>query len=185
MSASAASASASAAADLDADHPLAAANRAPTAETAIDAVCEAVVVRLSQRLPARVAIAHFPNKPGEYDFEGQDAAALVIYDGSRFDVAGQVGDQGVRETVRLTIVLLVRALRGATGAYGLTREIRTALHGQSLAGGVGLRPIEIELESEDEGVFRYRLVFETRLPAVPYRTATQSPLIHRTRAETD
>lgn len=169
--------------DLPPTHPLAASNRALPAQDAIEALCAAVVDRLGQRLPPRVRVEHFPNKPAEFDFEGSDAAALVIYDGSRFAEAGPIGEQGVRETVRLAVVLLVRGLRGHEGAYALTRAVRSALHGQTLAGARALRPIEIELESEDEGVFRWRLAFETGLPAVPAHAAQEAPLINRALTE--
>lgn len=137
----------------------------------IDAVCDAAIARLKDRLPVKVVIEDFPDKPEEFDFEGYDAAALVLFDGSTFDEAGPVGQQGTRETQRLVVGLLVRTLRGPTGAYGLIHEIRTALHGQSLAGMTGLRPLKVELERQAEGVFQYTLAFEGKLPAVPVRSA--------------
>jgi Gp37 protein len=171
-----------AAAALDPAHPLATGNRQAERASPIDALCNAAVDLLALKLPGSVKVEHFPNKPAEFDFEGSNAAALVIYDGSRFDQEGQPGQQGVRETVRLAVMLLVRSLRGDAGAYALTHEIRKALHGQSLAGMTGLRPLETELESESDGVFTYRLAYEGRLPAVPVRTATQHPIINRASA---
>lgn len=154
------------------EHPSASAYRAPSPVSPIDAICEAAVARLKERLPGRVIVEHFPDKPGEFDFEGYDAAALVIYDGSRFDKAGQLGAQGIREELRLVVSLLVRSLCGGNGAYVLLADIRSALHGQSLAGSTGLRPVEIELERENEGVFQYRAAFEATIVAVPNKIAS-------------
>lgn len=154
---------------LPADHP--AQGSMGATQSPVDALCDAAVERLKTRLPPRVIVEHFPDKPEQYDFEGYDAAALVIYDASRFDREGQLGAQGLRETLRLVVVLMVRSLRGSNGAYELLHDIRTALHGQSLAGCTGLIPTEIALESEASGVFRYHAAFEGSLPAVPVKVS--------------
>jgi hypothetical protein len=137
----------------------------------IEALCAAAMERLKQRLPGRVVVELFPDKPGEFDFEGYEAAALVLYDGSRFDVGGPLGEQGLREETRLVVSLLVRSLRGEGGAYALLADIRAALHGASLAGSTALRPVEIALEREAEGVWQYRLAFAATLIAVPVKSA--------------
>ncbi len=149
------------------DHPSARANLARPALSPIDAVCDAAVMRLKERLPGGVVVEHFPDKPEEYDFEGYDAAALVIYDKSTFGKEGLVGAQGTREEVRLVVVLLVRSLRGPGGAYRLLFDIRSALHGVSLAGMTGLRPVEVDLERQNENVFQYSVAFEGAIVAVP------------------
>lgn len=133
----------------------------------IDAVSDALVARLKERLPNRVAVDIFPDKPADYDFEGMDAAALVLYDGSRFDASGPLGEQGLSEELRLVVSLLVRSLRGGNGAHALIQDVRAALHGASLAGSTALRPVEIALEREADGVWQYRLVFAAALVAVP------------------
>jgi len=166
--------------DLPADHPLAAAARPPERLSPIDAIVAAGVKRLADRLPPAVRVEAFPDKIEAFDFEGSDAAVLVIYDGGRFEEAGPVGGQGMRQTVRLAVVLLTRELRGPRGANGLIHEIATALAGESLAGSTGLRPIEAELEQESEGVWRHRVLFEARIPFIPSRRASQHPLLNRT-----
>lgn len=152
-------------------HPSARAFAAKPHPSPIDLICDEVVAQLEIKLPGKVKVEHFPDKPAEYDFEGYDAAALVIYDGSRFDKAGLAGAQGVREEVRLVVSLLVRTVRGPTGAYGLIHDIRSALHGASFGGSVGLKPVETELEREQDGVFQYRLVFEGAVVAVPVKSS--------------
>jgi len=137
----------------------------------IDAVADAMVERLKQRLPGSVAVEHFPDKPEEYDFPGHDAAALVIWDGSTFDQAGPTGEQGTREALRMGVALIVRSLRGPSGAYALKHEIQKALHGQSFAGATGLRPVKADLERQGENVFQYLLVFEGKVPTLPIRPA--------------
>ena len=154
---------------LPADHP-ARATESPR-PSPITALSDAVIARLKTRLPGRVRVEAFPDKPEEYDFEGYDAAALVLYDGSRFDAAGPLGEQGLRETQRLVVALLVRSLLGEGGAYRLIHEARVALHGVSLAGATALRPLEAALERSDAGVWQYRLVFEATLVAVPSTSA--------------
>lgn len=154
---------------LPADHPARSTERPRLSP--IDAVCAAAVERLDGRLPGRVVVASFPDKPAEFDFEGHDAAALVLYDGSRFDAAGAPGAQGLSEELRLVVALLVRSLDGEGGAYRLIHEARLALHGVSLAGATGLRPVEVALDREHEGVWQYRLVFAGDIVAVPVKSA--------------
>jgi Gp37 protein len=169
-----------AATNLPTSHPLAQVNREPILASPIDRLCDALVDRLTIRLQPSVKLAHFPNKPEEFDFEGYEAAALVLYDGSRFERDGLRGQQGIPEIVKIVIVLLVRELRGPTGAYGLCHTIRQSLHGISLAGATGLTPVETALEREAEGVYQYRLEFEGRLIAVPAPVSREMPLLHST-----
>lgn len=153
------------------DHPSATAAIAPDRASPLDAVCDAAVERLKASLPGKVRVEHFPDKPEDFDFEGFEAAALVLYDGGDFDAAGARGEQGVAEEVRLVVVLMVRSLRGPNGSNRLLEEIRLALHGHSLAGMTGLRPLKRELEREGSGVFQYSFAFAGRLPALPGRAA--------------
>lgn len=147
--------------------PLATSNRAPARLSPIEAMCEAAVDRLRIELPGKVTIDHFPDRAEQYDFEGYDAAALVLYGGSRFSGDGLLGAAGVDETPRLVVALLVRSLRGPSGAYELIQAIRLALQGASLAGSKALFPVEADLENQSENVFQYRLVFEGGLVAAP------------------
>jgi hypothetical protein len=156
---------------IPSDHPASRDNREAERPSPIDAVADAMVARLKEKLPGKVAVDHFPDKPEEYDFEGSDAAALVIWDGSTFDQAGVTGEQGTREALRMGVALLVRSLRGPSGAYALKHEIQLALHGWSFAGTTGLRPVKADLERQGEGVFQYLLVFEGAIRAVPTRPA--------------
>jgi hypothetical protein len=148
-------------------HPAGTESLVPVAPTRIEALCAAAVDRLAQALPPRTVVTHYPDRPEEFDFEGSDAAALVLYEGSRFDEAGLAGARGAREFVRLTVVLLVRALAGDGGAYRLIEATRAALHGQALAGATGLRPVEVALDRQDAQVFQFRVSFEAALPAIP------------------
>lgn len=153
------------------DHPAAPAFREAEPPSPIDAVADAMVVRLKQQLPGKITVEDFPDKPEEYDFEGYDAAALVLWDGSTFDQSGPAGEQGTREALRMCVALLVRSLRGPSGAYALKHAIQLALHGWSFAGTTGLRPVKADLERQGEGVFQYLLVFEGAIRAVPTRPA--------------
>ncbi len=158
-------------------HPASSASATPVAPSMIDQVCEAAIARLKATLAGRVIIEHFPDDPDSYDFEGYDAAALVLWNGDQFDAAGLRGHQGSRITMTLSVVLLVRALSGTGGAYDLLEQIRLGLHGESLAGSTALRPIRRELERQGEGVFQYRSDFEAGLSAVggARRTAVLMP----------
>ncbi|QCI65632.1 Gp37 family protein [Phreatobacter stygius] len=157
------------------DHPAGTGSVVLDPSSPIDGICEAAVARLKERLPPRVQIEDFPAKPDDYDFEGYEAAALVIYEGSDFDRAGLRGEQGMAEELRLTVVLLVRSLRGANGAYGLLRDIRTSLHGVSLAGSTGMRPVKCHLDSARDGVYQYQFAFAGQLPAVPVKSGVAMP----------
>jgi hypothetical protein len=148
------------------EHPASAASAAAALPSPVEAVVAAAVARLSDTLPPRVHVAAFPDNPDAFDFEGHASAALVLYDGSRFDEAGLGGQRGQRETLRIVIALLVRALLGNGGAYELVDATRKALHGRVLASATGCRPVEIALERQDQGVFQYRLVFEATLPVM-------------------
>lgn len=145
-------------------------NEAPR-PSPVDAVCEAAIERLKTRLPGKVMVEGFPDRPDDFDFEGFDAAALVIYDGSRFDASGPLGEQGLREELRLVVSLLTRGLNGDGGAYALIKDVRAALHGASLAGSTALAPIEIALEREAAGVWQYRLAFAATILAVPVKSS--------------
>lgn len=155
---------------IPADHPSSPANRAPERASPIDALCQGIVERLKISLAPTVTIEHFPNKPDAYDFEGYNAAALVLYNSSRFDADGQRGAQSLHEDVVIEICLLVRELRGPTGAYSLLLDIRTSLHGASVAGSTGLRPDAIDLQSERDGVYQFQFKFECTLVSVPVKT---------------
>ena len=157
---------------VPADHPASRENREAQGETLsspIEAVAGAMVARLKDKLPGSVVVDHFPDKPEEFDFPDGGAAALVIWDGSGFDQGGPVGQQGTREALRMGVALLVRSLRGPSGAYVLKHEIQRALHGYSFAGATGLRPIKADLERQAENVFQYLFVFEGTIPAIPDR----------------
>lgn len=144
--------------EIPADNPAHAAFVERPKADPVTAIVDAALEILRTQLPPQMAVERFPNKPADYDFQAQ-AAALVIYDGSKFDAAGN------REDIRLVVSLLVRSLDGDHGAYPIIQAIRLALHDQSLAGATGTRPVEVELEAEADGVFRWRLVFAASLPA--------------------
>lgn len=157
---------------VPADHPASRETReaqGTSPSSPIEAVAEAMVSRLKDKLPGSVEVDHFPDKPEEFDFPEDGAAALVIWDGSSFDQGGPVGQQGTREALRLGVALLVRSLRGPSGAYVLKHEIQRALHGYSFAGATALRPIKADLERQADNVFQYLLVFEGTIPAIPDR----------------
>lgn len=152
---------------LPSEGPLAKESREPPRPAPLDAVCDAAVAVLKAELPGNVFIDHFPDKPDQFDFEGHGAAALVLFGGSRFTGDGLRGFGAFNEALRLVVVLLVRSLRGPSGAYELINITRRALTGASLAGSQAAFPVEIDLESEHEQVFQYRLVFETGLVSAP------------------
>lgn len=142
----------------------------PAPAAPLDRLVNAVVDRLSTILMPSVQVVPFPDRPDEYDFEGYDAAALVLYQGSRFDGAGPLGQQGMSEDVRLVVALLVRSLRGDGGAHGLIHAVCQALQGQSMAGATALRPVEFDLHGQrQDGVFQYHLTFTATLKIPPLR----------------
>jgi hypothetical protein len=133
----------------------------------VEALCLGVVDILKTRLINSVTVQYFPDKPAEFDFEGYDAAALVLYLGSQFDRQGLRGAQGIHQQIRLRVTLLVRLLHGHGGALGLLHDIRRSLQGVSVAGCTALVPTNEALNSEQQNVFSYDVDFETTLIAVP------------------
>jgi Gp37 protein len=149
---------------LDADNPAHRSHAVKPRPAPVDGVVDAAIALLGLKLPPRVIVERFPDKPADYDFEGHDAAVLVIYDGSKFE------PNGLREELRLVAIILVRSLDGQNGGYALIDEVRKALHDQSLAGATGTRPVEVQLEDEADGVFRWRVVFAANLMTAPGRS---------------
>lgn len=147
-------------------HPASAGAAVPARPSMIDQICEAAVERLKATLAGRVIVEHFPDDPDRFDFEGYDAAALVLWNGDQFAASGLRGQQGALITMTISVVLLVRALRGHGGAYELLEQVRLALHGESLAGSTALRPTRRELENQNDGVFQYRSDFEGGLSTI-------------------
>lgn len=149
---------------VPADNPAHGSHAAKARRVPIDGVVDAAVAVLALKLPPEVRVERFPDRPADYDFEGSEAAALVIYDGSRFDAGGS------REELRLVVIVLARSLDGENGGYALIHSVRTALHDQSLDGASAARPVEVALEDEADGVFRWRIAFAANLPVVSART---------------
>lgn len=135
--------------------------------TRLDALTDAVVERLRRKLPPRVHIARFPDKPAEFDFQGYEAAVLVICVAGAFAAAPVGARVALRETVTVRAPILVRSLDGALGAPSLIEDVRLALQGASLAGATAMLPLRWSLDDTSDGeVWRFDFEFETTLPAL-------------------
>ena len=133
----------------------------------LEVLTRAVVDRLAQKLPPRVHVARFPDKPAEFDFQGYDAAVLAIVTGGAFGQAPVAARAALRETVTVKTPILVRSLDGALGAPSLIEDVRLALQGVSLAGATAMQPLRWALDETSDGeVWRFDFEFETTLPAV-------------------
>ena len=138
----------------------------PSPLSRLEALTEAVLERLANRLPRSVAVERFPARADDYDMQGRAAAALVICTGGTFARAPTPATAALSETVSIVVVLLVRALSGDAGAPALIEDVRLSLQGAALAGARALQPIGWFLVARDEELLRFDFEFETQLPAV-------------------
>lgn len=150
-----------------ADTPIAAAQRAAAPVTRIEALTRAVLARLAEHMPPRVHVARFPDRPAAFDFQGYEAAVLVICTGGSFGASPTPSRAALRETINVRAPILVRSLDGALGAPALIEDVRIALQGMSLAGGTAMQPLRWALDEQSDGeVWRFDFEFSTTLPAV-------------------
>ncbi|MFG1409509.1 Gp37 family protein [Xanthobacter sp. VTT E-85241] len=132
-----------------------------------------IIARLKERLPGRIGrIEPFPDRPSDFDFPDREAAVVLVhFTGADYAPAeGPRGAYSPRRTLKWSVVLLVRSLRGAEGgrigAYEALDEIRRALQGVSFAGATAMVPKRETLDEEKAGVWRWALEFTCAIPAV-------------------
>lgn len=135
----------------------------------------AVAQRLRAQLPAFVVDA-YPDDEARFAWSGASRHLLVAPEGSTFGEPASHDPLHVEETVRLSVTVLVRSLRGELGAVTALTAIRRALFGWraelSLPEGstrLGFGPLVPERSgfvSERQGVWRWVITFRASTVAV-------------------
>lgn len=117
-----------------------------------------------------VDVDHFPDVPDRYPWAKARHSLLVGYEGSSFDTPSDTfAPSSTSETIELGVTVLVRSLRGPHGAQGLLARVRRALFGwRPPTGGSALIPTRSQFVSEDQGVWRFVIVFQTTTTVVAH-----------------
>lgn len=143
-----------------------------------EALFRAVEQRLASCMPGWT-VESYPDDQGRFRWAGASSHLLVAPEGSTFAADPESTDPlSLEETVRVSITVLVRSLRGELGAVTALTEIRRALFGwrPELDGErLGFGPVVPERSgfvSEAQGVWRWVIVFRCETVAV----ANASPL---------
>lgn len=143
----------------------------------IEQIETAILERLKAELSGQVRVDAFPNDPAKYDFANLPAAALVHYVGSKYAPREGPVRTDQRRKQQFAIVLLARSLRGQGGAYMHLEDIRLALQGSSFAGAGPAEIVRDELQSEQDGVWRWWVEIAIPVPAVARQRQPQAPLM--------
>lgn len=132
----------------------------------LETVEDAIIAALKEGIEGGVKVDNFPADVSTYDFAGLDAAALVHYKGSNFQRREGPADVNQNRRMNFAIVLLVRTLRGHSGAYHALEDIRLALQGQAFEGAGPAEIVSDALVSEVHGQWRWEIVIGLGAPAV-------------------
>lgn len=132
----------------------------------IEQVENAIVERLKADLSGAVKVEPFPADPAKYDFANLPAAALVHYVGSQYANPKGPARSDQARRMQFAIILMARSLRGQGGAYTHLEDIRLALQGSAFAGAGPAEIVRDELQSEQDGVWRWWLQITLPAPAV-------------------
>jgi hypothetical protein len=143
----------------------------------LETVEDAIVTALKAGVEGGVKVENFPADVLTYDFAGLDAAALVHYKGSNFQ--GREGPANLNQNRRMNfaIVLLVRNLRGRSGAYHALEDIRLSVQGVAFEGAGPAEIVSDALISEVQGQWRWEIVIGLGAPAVARDARSPSPLM--------
>lgn len=128
---------------------------------------ELAVARL-RALVHGVDVDHFPDVPERYAWAKTRQTLLVGYEGSTYATPSEtLAPSSTTETVELGVTVLVRSLRGPLGAPALIARVRRALFGwRPPTGGGALVPTRSQFVSEDQGVWRFVIVFQSATTVV-------------------
>lgn len=143
----------------------------------IEQIEDAIVARLREELSGSVKVEHFPADPAKFDFANLPAAALVHYVGSKYASREGPAKTDQRRRPEFAVVLLTKSLRGQGGAYHHLEDIRLALQGDSFAGAGPAEIVRDELQSEQDGVWRWWVQVALPVPAVARRRQPPAPLM--------
>jgi hypothetical protein len=147
-------------------------------------VVAAIKARLVAAFPA-IEVEDFPDEPDQYVFVARDQKLLVAYERSTFGTDPEsIAPLSLPRTPEFSVTVLVRSLRGPTGATQTIDDVIRALFGwrptkdDGSSLGVGpLMPTKDELLGQDQGTWRFVISFTASTVAVEDRAAlTGAPL---------
>ncbi|MBK1890723.1 Gp37 family protein [Undibacterium sp. 14-3-2] len=124
-------------------------------------IIEAVVDRLKRQIQT-LAVENFPDKPSEYRLNHPNGALLVSYAGSHFGEIEGVGTVVQRQTITLSITVVMRLPNGSEGAVDVLDKVRAAL--------IGFKPPDCHRKmwalnerflDESAGIWQYALDMNT------------------------
>lgn len=126
-----------------------------------EALEQAVIQRLKDRLGDELEVESFPDDPDDYRLNHPLGALLVRYHGSKYgpDLDTDMVVQDRLMAVEVTLVL--RSLNGKEGCYEYLERVRLALAGFKPPAFKKLRPLSEEFMSRDKGEWRYAIDFST------------------------
>lgn len=144
----------------------------------LEKVEDALIAALKAGVEGGVKVDNFPADVLTYDFAGLDAAALVHYKGSNFQGREGPASPNQKRRMNFAIVLLVRTLRGHSGAYHALEDIRLAVQGVSFEGAGPAEIVSDALVSEVQGQWRWEIVIGLGAPAVARDARRPASLMH-------
>lgn len=158
----------------------------------IEDALDGIVARL-QAWPALADYKadHFPDVPERYSFGAYGEELLVSFDGSTYAGAEAIAPRSQQRTVDFVVTIIARSLRGPTGVMQIIEDIRQALFGwaptKTDASPLGFTPMVMTKDQfigEDEGIWRYAIVFQATTTVVAKLDALTGPPIARTTVNT-
>lgn len=151
----------------------------------IEDAAESIVARLKAEIP-QFKVDHFPADIPKYAFAAQSQTLLVFYEGSTYAAPASLSPLASDRDVEFGVAVLVRSLRGATGAQVTIDRVRNALfgwrptkdNGEGVQVPIGLSvfvPTKDECIGENQGIWRFDVFFSSKTIAVARTTPLTGP----------
>lgn len=138
-------------------------NAVTTLENAIATKLLPVKAVFAASLP-NIQIIPFPGTPEEYrKAPVQEGAIFVAYRGSSFSELLEQGSPDQEERISFEVSLMLRDLRGHSGAYPVLAEIRKLLNGYEIQPRVALVCVRAGFVGMTDNYWLFSMVFEARL----------------------
>jgi hypothetical protein len=146
----------------------------------LDALASSMVRRLKAQMPVWT-VEDFPNAPERYNFCHQTSTLLVAFEGSTYSDPYALSPMAADREVEMSVTVLARQLRGNLSITGAFELIRKALFGwrpttedDKPIGFGAMRPTRESFVGEEQGVWRYVVVYRSALPTVAAISTTTS-----------
>lgn len=137
---------------------------------------DAIVARLAPLLADDIEVEHIPDNEDDYSRPFENPRVTVAYKGSSFSdevVRGVPRTLNTNETVQteyaeIHVLVRSRLLRGETGVYAVTEEVKKLLFGFMPTDWSRLHPKQYDLVENADGVFLCDLTFVCSALAVQH-----------------